>query len=86
MAVNYEKAGVNLEAVAVGLLIFGIGQGLRFHFDDGTGFGKVLLVLFICLVVLAVLLFAAFMAAAHWAPELLDTILYTPEELEILNY
>ena len=51
-----------------------------------AGFGKVLLVLFICLVVLAVLLFAAFMAAAHWAPELLDTILYTPEELEILNY
>ena len=51
-----------------------------------AGFGKVLLVSFICLVVLAVLLFAAFMAAAHWAPELLDTILYTPEELEILNY
>ena len=51
-----------------------------------AGFGKVLLVSFICLVVLAVLLFAVFMAAAHWAPELLDTILYTPEELEILKY
>lgn len=38
------------------------------------------------LIILAVLLFGAFMAVAHWAPELLDTILYTPEELEILNH
>ena len=35
----------------------------------------------------AVVAFAAiFMAVAHVAPELLDKILYTPEELEILNY
>ena len=38
------------------------------------------------LVVIAVLLFGAFMAVAHLCPELLDTILYTPEELEILNH
>ena len=40
----------------------------------------------LCLVIAAVLLLGAFMAVAHWAPELLDTILYTPEELEILNH
>lgn len=40
----------------------------------------------IVIFVMAILLFAGFMAAAHWAPHLLDTILYTPEELEILNY
>ena len=40
----------------------------------------------LCLFIATVLLFVAFMAVAHLAPELLDTILYTPEELEILNY
>ena len=40
----------------------------------------------LCLFIATVLLFGAFMAVAHLAPELLDTILYTPEELEILNY
>ena len=33
-----------------------------------------------------VALVVIFMAVAHVAPELLDKILYTPEELEILNY
>ena len=51
-----------------------------------AGFWKVLLIIFIILVALALVLFAAFMATAHWAPDFLDTILYTPEELEILNY
>ena len=50
------------------------------------GFWKVLLIIFIWIIVIAILLFAGFMAVAHWAPEYLDTILYTPEELEILNY
>ena len=40
----------------------------------------------ICLVAAAALFFGAFMALAYWAPELLDTILYTTEELEILNH
>ena len=40
----------------------------------------------ICLVAAAALFFGGFMALAHWAPELLDTILYTTEELEILNH
>lgn len=34
----------------------------------------------------AVAFIVIFMAVAHMAPELLDRILYTPEELEILNY
>ena len=40
----------------------------------------------ICLVAASALFFGAFMALAYWAPELLDTILYTNEELEILNH
>ena len=40
----------------------------------------------ICLVAAAALFFGAFMAAAHWAPEMLDNLLYTQEELQILNY
>jgi nucleoid DNA-binding protein len=40
----------------------------------------------ICLVAAAALFFGAFMALAYSAPELLDTILYTDEELEILNH
>ena len=47
---------------------------------------KAFWVTIIVIVALAILLFAGFMAVAHWAPHLLDTILYTPEELEILNY
>ena len=40
----------------------------------------------ICLVAAAALFFGGFLALAHLAPELLDTILYTTEELEILNH
>ena len=47
---------------------------------------KAVWITLICLVVLAALAFGAFMAVAYWAPELLDTILYTTEELEILNH
>ena len=47
---------------------------------------KVFWIILICLFALAVLLFAGFMAVAYWSPELLDTILYTPEELQILNH
>lgn len=42
--------------------------------------------LIVVLLVLAVLAAAAFVVVSRVAPELLDPILYTPEELEILNY
>ena len=37
------------------------------------------------LVILAALLIGAFFLAAHFAPDWLDTLLYSPEELEILR-
>lgn len=37
------------------------------------------------LVILAALFFGAFFLAAHFAPDWLDTLLYSPEELEILR-
>ena len=40
----------------------------------------------VALLVLAVIAAAAFVVVSRVAPELLDPILYTPEELEILNY
>lgn len=39
----------------------------------------------ITLLILAVTALAAFMILAHTAPDFIDSILYTPEELEILN-
>ncbi len=50
-----------------------------------SSLGKVLLVILIVLVVLAALAFVAFMIAARVAPDWLDTLLYTPEQLEILH-
>ena len=47
---------------------------------------KAVWITLICLVALAALAFGAFMAVAYWAPDLLNTILYTNEELEILNH
>ena len=48
--------------------------------------GKVIIVIFIVLAALAVLFMAGFFAMAYWVPDYLDTLLYTPEELQILNY
>ena len=48
-------------------------------------FVKVLIAILIIVLVLAVLL-GAYLAIAKFAPQWLDTILYTKEELEILNY
>ena len=45
---------------------------------------RVLMAVLILVVVAAVAL-AAFVVCAHYMPELVDQILYTPEELEILN-
>ena len=35
---------------------------------------------------IAVILLAAYMVAARVAPEWIDSLLYTPEELEIINH
>lgn len=48
-------------------------------------FVKVLIAILIIVLVLAVLL-GAYLAIAKFAPQWLDTLLYTKEELEILNY
>ena len=48
--------------------------------------GKVILIIFIVLIVLAILAFVAFMVIAKVQPELLDKILYSAEELEVINY
>lgn len=48
--------------------------------------GKKLLITFIVLAVLAVVALGAFVAVARMMPGVFDSILYTPEELEILNY
>ena len=48
--------------------------------------GKKFMITMIVLVVLAVVLLAAFTVVARMMPGVFDTILYTPEELEILNY
>ncbi len=43
--------------------------------------GRIILVL----IITALVLLAVFVAAAHLFPEIIDSLLYTPEELEILN-
>lgn len=48
-------------------------------------FVKFLIALLIIVLVIGALL-GAYLAVAHFAPQLLDNILYTKEELEILNY
>ena len=51
---------------------------------ESTFWKKMLLALGIIIAV-AVMLFIAYIVAAHVAPEWIDSILYTPEELEIIN-
>ena len=48
--------------------------------------GKKVMTTMIVLVVLAVVLLGAFVVVARMMPGVFDTLLYTPEELEILNY
>lgn len=48
--------------------------------------GKKFLITLMVLVVLAVVALGAFVAVARMMPGVFDSILYTPEELEILNY
>ena len=51
-----------------------------------TSFWKVLLKVLMWLLIAAAVLCAAYVAVGHFFPEWLDQFLYTPEELEILNY
>ena len=51
---------------------------------ESTFWKKMLLALGIIIAV-AVMLFIAYIVVAHVAPEWIDSILYTPEELEIIN-
>ena len=51
-----------------------------------SSFWKVLLKVLMWLVIAAAVLCAAYVAVGHFFPEWLDQFLYTPEELEILNY
>ena len=51
---------------------------------ESTFWKKILIALGVIAAV-AVLLFIAYIVAAHVAPEWMDSILYTPEELEIIN-
>lgn len=48
-------------------------------------FWKKILIALGVIAAVAVLLFIAYVVAAHVAPEWIDSILYTPEELEIIN-
>ena len=48
--------------------------------------GKKVMTTMIVLVVLAAVLLGAFVVVARMMPGVFDTLLYTPEELEILNY
>ena len=49
-------------------------------------FWKVLLKILLWVVIAAAVLCAAYVAVGHFCPEWIDQFLYTPEELEILNY
>ena len=49
------------------------------------GFWKTLALVIIWLTVVAVLALGLFVVAAHFMPDFIDQILYTPEELEIIN-
>ena len=44
------------------------------------------LVLLLVLLTLAVIALAAFIILAQVAPDFIDSLLYTPEELQIINY
>lgn len=54
--------------------------------EKGGGMKKKILVLLLVLLAVAIVLFALFMLLAKFAPSSLDHLLYTKEQLEILNY
>lgn len=60
---------------------------------DGTGEGdrkrspwKTLLIVIGCIIGLAVLLLAAYLIAAHFCPDFIDSLLYDSEQLDVLRY
>ncbi len=53
--------------------------------NAGTGW-KILLWVMVALIALTVTALVAFIVLAHTAPDFIDSILYTPEELDILNW
>lgn len=48
--------------------------------------GKIVLIIFLSLLITAVLLLVAFILVSRFCPEWLDSILYSAEELEVINY
>ena len=48
-------------------------------------FWKVLLWILIVLLAMAALALGGFLLLAHYCPDLIDTLLYSPEELEIIR-
>ena len=54
--------------------------------DHGRNRTRRLLIVLVVLAVLAVLALGAFLILAKLCPDFIDSILYTPEELRILNY
>ena len=58
----------------------------RKHDGKDAKAGRTVLKVFIVLIVVAVVILAAYMAIGRLCPEWIDGFLYTPEELEILNH
>ncbi len=55
------------------------------HLPRRRGFWKTLALVIFWLIVVAVLALGLFVVAAHFMPDFIDQILYTPEELEIIS-
>ena len=53
--------------------------------EDKASFWKIFAKTLMWLVITAVVLLAAYIIVARFAPDMLDKVLYTPEELEIIN-
>ena len=64
----------------------GLGNLWAFPYKMGKGGGFAFLVLYLILVALAAVALATFVILAQAAPDFIDSILYTPEELRIINY
>lgn len=65
--------------------VHGHSESRKHEGKDGKA-GRIVLKVFIVLIVVAVVILAAYMAIGRLCPEWIDAFLYTPEELEILNH
>ena len=52
----------------------------------GSRFWKIFRIIVVSLVIIAILALAAFIILSRMAPDFIDTILYSPEELEIIRH